>query len=154
MKIFSKLLIAALVAIALANGLVAQEKSADDLVKSKKKEDISYRQLMNGMAMANNNIHTGILSMNKFLVVRGINLIRTHPAPRKKPWIIMAKEDRDGFKSMLVYYDKKMDEDLDAVEKAVNKKDWNKAFSAANEFSTSCINCHTAYKNKVKYIMD
>ena len=144
----------ALATTSLTSGLFAQNKSADDLVKSKKKEDISYRQLMNGMAMANNNIHTGILSMNKFLVNRGINLIRTHPAPRKKPWIIMAKEDRDGFKSMLVYYDKKMDEDLKAIEKAVNIKDWNKAFSAATEFSTSCINCHTAYKNKVKYIMN
>ncbi len=85
MKILNKLLIATIATSALTSGLFAQEKTADDLVKSMKKEDITYRQLMSGMAMANNNIQTGILSMNKFLVDRGIDLIRTHPAPRKKP---------------------------------------------------------------------
>ncbi len=66
----------------------------------------------------------------------------------------MEKEDQVGFKSMLVFYDKKMDDDVQEIENAVNAKDWNKAFEAATEFSTSCINCHTAYKDKVKYIMD
>ena len=154
MKTLNKLLIIAVATTSLTSGLFAQEKTADDLVKSMKKEDISYTQLMSGMAMANNNIQTGILSMNKFLVDRGIDLIRTHPAQRKKPWVIMAKEVQEGFKSMLVYYDKKMDEDVEAIEKAVNAKDWNKAFDAVTEFSTSCINCHTAYKDKVKYLMD
>jgi hypothetical protein len=154
MKILNKLLIAAVVSASLTSGLLAEEKTAEDLVKSMKKEDISYAQLMNGMAMANNNIQTGIISMNKFLVDRGIDLIRTHPAPREKPWVIMGKENQEGFKSLLVYYDKKMDEDVEAIEKAVNEKDWYKAFDAATEFSTSCINCHTAYKDEVKYIMD
>ena len=47
------------------------------------------------------------------------------------------------------YYD-----DVKKIEDAVNAKDWNTAFEAATEFSTSCINCHTAYKDKVKYLMD
>ena len=136
------------------SGLFAQEKTADDLIKTMKKEDISYRQLMSGMAMASNNIQTGIIGMNKMLVDRGIDFIRTHPAPRKKPWVIMAKEDREGFKAMLVYFDKKMDEDVEAIEKAVNKKDWNKALEASNELSNSCISCHISYKDKVKYIME
>lgn len=138
----------------LVASLFAQEKTADDLLKSMKKEDISYRQLMNAMSMASDNIQTGIISMNKVLVDRGINFIRTHPAPRAKPWVIMGKEDQEGFKTMLVYFDKKMDEDVEAIEKAVTSKDWIKALEASNELSNSCLSCHLAYKDKVKYIME
>ncbi|WP_044417915.1 hypothetical protein [Halarcobacter anaerophilus] len=137
----------------LSVSLIAQEKTADDLVKSMKKADITYAQLMQGMGMAKNNIDMGIISMNEFLVERGINLIRTHPAPKQKPWYIMAEEDREGFKSMLVYYDKKMDEDVEAIEKAVHKKDWMKALEASQELSNSCISCHMIYKDKVQYVM-
>ncbi len=143
-----------LIGVFLSISLFAQEKTAEDLVKSMKKEDITYRQLMNGMSMAKNNIDNGIISMNKILVDRGIDFIRTHPAPRKSPWVIMGKDDQTGFKSMLVFYDKKMDEDVEAIEKAVNKKDWQKALEASNELSNSCLSCHVVYKDKVKYIME
>ncbi len=148
-KIITTLTLSALIGVS----LYAQEKTADDLVKSMRKADITYAQLMQGMAMAKNNIDTGIITMNEFLLERGIDLIRTHPAPKQKPWFIMAEKDRDGFKSMLVYYDKKMDEDVEAIEKAVKAKDWQKALDASYEFSNSCISCHTAYKDKVTYIM-
>ena len=137
----------------LSLSLFAQEKTADDLIKTMKKEDITYAQLMSGMAMAKNNIDTGIISMNKMLVDRGIDFIRTHPAPKAKPWVIMGEEDRKGFKSMLVFYDKKMDEDIESIEKAVEEKNWTKALEASSELSTSCISCHLAYKDKVRYVM-
>ena len=138
----------------LSISLFAQEKTADDLVKSMKKEDITYAQLMQGMGMAKNNIDMGIIGMNKFLVDRGIDLIRTHPAPKAKPWIIMDKEDQEGFKSMQVYYDKKMDEDVEAIEQAVIDKEWLKALEASQVLSNSCISCHISYKDKVKYVME
>ncbi|MDD2697942.1 MAG: hypothetical protein PHF17_03975 [Arcobacteraceae bacterium] len=144
----------ALLGAVLSVSLFAEEKTAEELVKSMKKEDITYRQLMNGMAMAKNNIDNGIIGMNKMLVNRGIDFIRTHPAPRAKPWVIMGKDDQEGFKSMLVFYDKKMDEDVEAIEKAVNKKDWQKALEASNELSNSCLSCHVVYKDKVQYIME
>lgn len=134
--------------------LFAQEKTADELVNTMRKANITYTQLMQGMGMAKNNIDMGIIGMNEFLVERGIDLIRTHPAPKAKPWFIMAEEDREGFKSMLVYYDKKMDEDVEAIEKAVNQKDWMKALEASQELSNSCISCHISYKDKVKYVME
>jgi cytochrome c556 len=146
--------VVALLGAVLSISLFAEEKTAEELVKSMKKEDITYRQLMNGMAMAKNNIDNGIIGMNKMLVNRGIDFIRTHPAPRAKPWVIMGKDDQEGFKSMLVFYDKKMDEDVEAIEKAVNKKDWQKALEASNELSNSCLSCHVVYKDKVKYIME
>jgi len=87
--------------------LLAQEKTAEDLIKTMKKEDITYAQLMQGMQVAINNIQSGIIGMNKILVDEGINFVRTHPAPKKKPWIIMDKKDWNGFKSTLLYFDKK-----------------------------------------------
>ncbi len=133
--------------------LMAEEKTADDLVASMQKEDITYAQLMSGMGMAYESIQNGVVSMNKLLVDRGIYFIRTHPAPKQKPWVIMDKEDQEGFKAMLVYYDKKMDEDVAHIEKAVANKDWIKAYEGAKELGDSCLSCHMTYKNNVKYVM-
>ncbi|WP_060825218.1 hypothetical protein [Sulfurospirillum cavolei] len=133
--------------------LVAEEKTADDLVASMQKEDITYAQLMSGMGMAYESIQNGVISMNKLLVDRGIYFIRTHPAPKQKPWVIMDKEDQEGFKAMLVYYDKKMDEDVAIIEKAAQQKDWIKAYEGAKELGNSCLSCHMASKNNVKYVM-
>jgi len=133
--------------------LVAQEKSAEDLVKSMKKEDITYAQLMSGMGMSYDNIQKGVITMNKLLVDRGIDFIRTHPAPKQNPWVIMDKEDHEGFKAMLVYHDKKMDEDVERIEKAVAKKDWIGAYEEVKELGNSCVSCHVTYKNNVTHVM-
>lgn len=138
----------------LTTSLYSQEKSAEALIKSMKKEDITYSQLMQGMSEALNNIQSGIISTNSMLVNRGINFVRTHPAPRNKPWIIMEKEDRDSFKASLLYFDKKMDEDVLVIEKAVQKREWNQALDALNTFSNTCMACHNSWKDKVKYIME
>jgi len=140
--------------LSLSSLVSAQEKTADDLIKSMKKADITYAQLMTGMSEALNNIQSGIIGMNSMLVDRGINFVRTHPAPKQKPWVIMAEEDRNSFKSTLLYFDKKMDEDVLAIEKAVDKKDWDMALQGLNTFENTCMACHNSWKNKVKYIME
>lgn len=121
--------------------------------KYKVEADLNFHIYKLGIKKNKINIDTGVISMNKMLVDTGILFIRTHPAPKAKPWVIMGKDDQEGFKSMLVYYDKKMDEDVDAIEKAVVEKDWMKALEASQELSNSCISCHTAYKDKVQYVM-
>lgn len=150
----TKIMLASSLLVILTTSLVAQFKSTDEMLKTMKKEDITYAQLMAGMQMASNNIQSGIISMNKVLVDRGINFIRTHPAPRKKPWVIMKKEDQEAFKSTLLVYDKQMDDDVLAIEKALNKKDWAKAMDASQELNNTCLSCHLSWKNNVKYIMD
>lgn len=139
--------------IALSSGLFAQANNADELIKTMKKEDITYVQLMAAMGKALNNIQEGIIGMNKVLVDRGINFVRTHPAPKKKPWVIMEKQNHEAFKSSLVYFDKKMDEDVLAIENAVAKKDWNQAMQELNVFQNTCMACHVTWKNEVSYIM-
>lgn len=137
----------------LSTPLFAQVKNADDLIKTMKKEDITYNQLMAAMGKALNNIQEGIIGMNKVLVDRGINFVRTHPAPKAKPWVIMDEKDHEAFKASLVYFDKKMDEDILAIEKSVAKKDWGQALQELNTFQNTCMSCHVSWKNEVKYIM-
>jgi len=137
----------------LATASLAEVKNADELIKTMKKEDITYAQLMGGMAMAINNIQTGIISQNKMLVDRGIDFIRTHPAPKQKPWVIMDKKDRDAFKTSLVYFDKKMDDDVLAIEKSVANKDWSGAVEGLNTFQNTCVACHVSWKDNLKYLM-
>ncbi len=149
----TKLLLKLTLVAILSNTLIAKEKTADDLIKTMKKEDITYAQLMGGMAMAINNIQTGIISQNKMLVDRGIDFIRTHPAPKQKPWLLMDEKDRKAFKVSLVYFDKKMDEDVEAIEKAMAKKDWNEAMTGLNTFQNTCLSCHVSWKDEVKYLM-
>lgn len=149
----NRLIVVGLTAV-ISTGVFAKElKSADELIQTMKKEDITYAQLMSGMAMAINNIQTGIISQNKMLVDRGIDFIRTHPAPKKKPWVIMAKKDREAFKASLLHFDKKMDDDVLAIEKSVMKKDWGEAMNGLNTFQNTCISCHISWKDEVKYLM-
>jgi len=137
----------------ISTSLFGEVKDADELIKTMKKEDITYAQLMGGMAMAINNIQTGIIAQNKMLVDRGIDFIRTHPAPKQKPWVIMDEKDRDAFKASLVFFDKKMDDDVEVIEKAVAQKDWVKATKGLNTFNNTCVACHISWKNEVKYLM-
>ena len=149
-SIYMKLLFVSI----LLTSVNAVEKTADDLIKSMKKADITYAQLMAGMSQALNNIQSGIIGMNSVLVDEGIDFIRTHPSPKQKPWVIMAKEDRESFKSTLLYFDKKMDEDVEVIERAVKQKDWNSALMGLSTFENTCMSCHNSWKNKVKYIME
>ncbi|MBV5277507.1 MAG: hypothetical protein J0647_00380 [Campylobacteraceae bacterium] len=139
--------------IGLSSTLFAEVKTAEDLLKSMKQEDITYAQLMEGMGNAANNIQRGIISMNPYLVKRGIDFIRTHPAPKDKPWVIMAQEEREAFKETLVVMDKIMDEDVAKIEKALLQKDWMTAQEASQGLDRTCISCHVTWKNNVKYIM-
>lgn len=145
--------ISLVLAVTLSTSAIAEIKNADDLIKTMKKENITYAQLMDGMAMAINNIQEGIIAMNEMLVYRGIDFIRTHPAPKQKPWVIMDEKDRDAFKSTLVAFDKQMDEDVLAIEKAVKDRNWGKALQDLNNFQNTCMSCHQAWKSEVKYIM-
>jgi len=73
----------------LFSGIQAEEKTAEQLVASKKKADMSYRQLMATMGIGSTMMHEGILRENKQMVKSGANLILHHPAPKHKPWSIM-----------------------------------------------------------------
>ena len=134
----------------LFSGLYAEEQTAEQLVSSKKKADMSYKQLMATMGNSSSMIHEGILRENKQMVKTGANFILGHPAPNHKPWNIMKKEDQADFKKSLLAYDKILDMHTEAIVAAADKENWTDAGTAANELMHSCISCHALWKNRVK----
>ena len=58
MKILAAILLISLI----APGLLAENKSAEQLVASKQKADITYRQLMEMMGNASATIHSGLIT--------------------------------------------------------------------------------------------
>lgn len=128
----------------------AEKKTAEQLVASMKKADMTYRQLMEVMGRSTSMMHEGILRENKQMVEVGANFILTHPAPNHKPWSIMKKEDQKGFKQSLLAFDKILDIHTEAMVEAAKKEDWIEASKASHELLNSCVSCHVMWRNKVK----
>lgn len=123
--------------------------NAEDLVKSKRKADITYAQMMAGMGDGLNMIQKGILTQNILLVESGCYLIDAHPAPKEKPWMIMPKEDRESFKQTLLAYDKLLHNGTSEILNAMNERDWIEANNKLFELSNQCMSCHSVWQNKV-----
>lgn len=134
----------------LAASSYAQDKSADALVASKKKADMTYRQLMEIMGEASSMMHKGVIRENKQMVKEGANIILTHPAPNHKPWAIMAKEDQNAFKQSLLAFDKALDTKAQQVVEDAEQGRWTKASNSLNELNGACISCHAMWRQKVK----
>jgi len=128
----------------------AETKTAEQLVASMKKADMTYRQLMEVMGRSTSMMHEGILRENKQMVEVGANFILTHPAPNHKPWSIFKKEDQKGFKQSLLAFDKILDIHTEAMVEAAKKEDWIEASKASHELLNSCVSCHVMWRNKVK----
>lgn len=128
----------------------AEEKTAEELVASKEKADMTYRQLMEIMGGASIMIHEGIIRQNQQMVRTGANIILNHPAPKHKPWTIMEKPDQEGFKQSLLSFDQILDAHAARVAEEARKGNWIEASGAAHELTNSCIACHAAWKDKAK----
>jgi len=128
----------------------AGEDAAEDLVASKKKADMTYRQLMEVMGGASAMIHEGIIRENQQMVREGANIIRNHPAPKHKPWTIMEKSDQAAFKQSLLSFNKTLDTHAGRAAKEAAEGRWAKAAEAAHELTNSCVNCHAMWRQKVK----
>ncbi len=128
----------------------AEQKTAEQLVASKKKADMTYRQLMEIMGSASAMIHKGIVGENKQLVNEGANFILNHPAPKHKPWTIMKESDREGFKKSLPSFEKLLSTHAGRAAEEAGQGNWLEASNAAHKLTTACIGCHSIWKNKVK----
>ncbi|HID29942.1 MAG TPA: hypothetical protein EYP19_08055 [Desulfobacterales bacterium] len=128
----------------------AEERTAEQLVASKQKADMTYRQLMEIMGGASAMIHEGIIRENKQMVREGADIILNHPAPKHKPWTIMKEPDQEGFKNSLLTFDKILDTHAGHAADEAGKGNWLDASKAAHELTTSCITCHAMWKYKAK----
>jgi len=146
----SILIMTALLSIATAHAGGHGEMTAEQLVASKKKADMTYRQLMQIMGKASSMMHEGILRENKQMIKEGANIIVGHPAPKHKPWTIMRKEDHKAFKKTLKSFNKTLDQQAEKVAEEAAKDNWKGANSAAHDLMNSCITCHEMWRAKVK----
>ena len=123
-------------------------KNADELVKTKQKSNMSYKQMMTQMGEAYKLMQTGILTQNKELIALGANMIQNHPAPKTKPWLIMLKNEKDDFKQTLIAYDKLLHSGVNDIIDSLEYDDFLTINSKVYELSNHCISCHTVWQNK------
>ncbi|MCK5876882.1 MAG: hypothetical protein KAG43_04545, partial [Candidatus Marithrix sp.] len=124
----------------------AEGKTAEQLVLSKKKADMTYQQLMEIMGRSYGMINDGILRENKQMVKVGADFILTHPAPNHKPWLIVEKAEHGNFKQSLLAFDEILDTQTKSVLEAVKTENWVEAGKAAHDLMDSCVSCHAMWK--------
>jgi hypothetical protein len=128
----------------------AQNDAAETMVASMRIADISYRDLMNMFSHALTQMQDGMIRHNGELVKQGANVIFTHPAPKEKPWNIMAKDDQAGFKQALLAYDKVLDVFTEEAVSAAGKRDWRAGIDAVGQLQGACISCHQEWQDKAQ----
>jgi hypothetical protein len=121
---------------------------ANDLVASKQKSDMTYKQMMQRMGEAYNMIQRGIINQNKELVKMGAWMIDNHPAPKEKPWTIVKKDDKKAFKQTLLSFNDLLHEGTFNINEALKKDDWLEVNKEAYNLSNHCISCHSMWKEK------
>jgi soluble cytochrome b562 len=146
MKKLSILIITALLSITTAHA----EMTAEQLVASKIKADMTYRQLMEILGSASSMMHEGIIRENQQMVKEASNIIIGHPAPNHNPWSIMNEEDQKGFKKSLKFYNKDLDVHAERAAMEAAKGNWQEARKASNDLMNSCTTCHAMWRTKVK----
>ena len=118
------------------------------LLATKRKSNITYKQMMTQMGEAYKMIQTGVLTQNKELIALGCNIIQNHPAPKTKPWLIMPKNLQEDFKQTLISYDKILHKNTNNIVQNLDK-DFTTINQKVYNLSNSCISCHSYWQDKV-----
>ena len=126
-----------------------KKESAEELIASKVKADMTYQEMMQIMSIDAKKIYDGMILENRVMVIDGANAIRFHKAPNHKPWLIVEKSKQDAFKEMLLIYDEILHESAEDIVDALDKDDWSGANRAFGVMTDSCIVCHSGWKNEV-----
>lgn len=145
-----KKIAAALLVTALLPLPMHAQDSAEKLVATMRRADMTYKELMTILGKSIGMMQEGVLAQNRELVEQGANIVFTHPAPNHTPWDIMKPEDRAGFKQALVTYDKALDENTNDILKASRNRDWMAASGAVAQLQNTCVSCHTQWQDKAQ----
>lgn len=132
------------------SGLKHELSSADKLVQSKVKSDMTYKEMMQRMGEAYRMMQSGVINENKELIKLGAWMIQNHPAPKDKPWSIVIDEDIEDFKQTLISYDKLLHTSVAEVDASLEDGDWYAINQKVYEMSNHCVNCHSVWKNNLK----
>lgn len=145
-----KLAMIAAASLSLTSPAFAQSDAAEAMVASMRIANISYRDLMNMFSHALAEMQDGMIRHNPELVKQGANVVFTHPAPKDKPWTIMAKEDQEGFKQTLLAYDKVLDVFTEEIVASAEKNDWQAGIEAVGKLQGACIACHQEWLHRAR----
>ena len=140
----------ALLALCATGPIVAQAQTADDLIASKKKADMTYRELMNILARASSMMHEGILRENKQMVRSGADIILRHPAPKHAPWSIMPEAEQKDFKDSLLAFNSTLDENAALAAQEAEAGNWFEAARASQDMMDVCMACHATWRARVR----
>lgn len=124
------------------------QETAEQLVATMRKADMTYKELMGSMGRSLETMQHGVLTMNREMVEQGAYFIFNHPAPNHAPWAIFQPSDQAGFKSALVTYDKVLDEHTKDIVKSANLRDWLKASEHLSALQGACVSCHVQWQQK------
>jgi len=124
--------------------------NANELVKSKQKSNMTYKQMMIQMGEAYKIMQTGILTQNKDLIKTGALLIQNHPAPKSKPWLIVKENYKEDFKQSLLAYDKLLHDSINDILSTLKDDDFATINYKTYELSNHCVSCHSFWQEKVQ----
>ncbi len=124
--------------------------SAEKLVQSKEKSDMTYKQMMQRMGEAYKMMQSGVINENRELVKLGAWMIQNHPAPKDKPWSIVKEEDVEDFKQTLISYDEILHKSVAEIDDSLEYNDWILINQKVYDMSNHCVSCHNSWKNNLK----
>jgi ABC-type nickel/cobalt efflux system permease component RcnA len=122
----------------------------EQLLATKTKSQMSYKQMMQQMGEGLKVLQTGVLTQNKTLVLLGCDIINNHPAPKEKPWSIVKPSDAKRFKETLIAYNQLLHTGVSDIQKSVKNNDWIETNKALFNLSNHCVSCHSVWKNNLK----
>ncbi|RLA82824.1 MAG: hypothetical protein DRG78_06075 [Epsilonproteobacteria bacterium] len=125
-------------------------QNAKELVQSKEKSSLTYKQIMKEFGKAYYMVQEGIINQDKSLIRIGIEKIQNHPSSKNNPWNIVKKEDVPAFKESLLYYDEQLHKSAFEIEELLETDDWTTINNNIFKLSNHCINCHIAWKDNLK----
>ena len=124
--------------------------SAEKLVESMRKADMTYQELMAIMGETISTMQKGVLTQNREMVSQAGQFIFNHPAPNHAPWKIMPDQDQGMFKASLLAYDPILDTQTQAIIDSANARDWIKASQAVADLQNTCVACHSQWQSKAR----
>lgn len=124
--------------------------NVDQLLQSKQKSDMTYKQMMQRMGKAYEMMQSGVINQNKELVRIGASMIQNHPAPNHKPWTIVKDSDKISFKQTLLSYDKMLHSSAHDIEESLLSDNWAVINEKVYNMSNHCVSCHYLWKNNLK----
>ena len=124
-------------------------KNIEQLVQSKTKSDMSYKELMEKFGTAYSMIQEGLIREDKIFIEMGLDTIQNHPTTKNNPWEIVKAKDTEAFKATLLYFDEQLHKSTLDITNSLKTNNWIEINKKIFNLSNNCINCHIIWKDNL-----